>query len=70
VHPICQELSRDNQVLVEEPEKLRTDVHGIYATMYLDVPMVYVTLILCLFFGKKNPTHFSVEWVSIMHEVT
>jgi hypothetical protein len=31
--------------------------------------MVYVALMLCRLFGKKSPTHFSVEWVSIMHEV-
>jgi hypothetical protein len=51
------------------PEKFRTDAHGIYATTSLDVPMVYVALMLCRLFGKKSPTHFSVEWVSIMHEV-
>jgi hypothetical protein len=31
--------------------------------------MLYVAIILCHLFGKKNPTHFSVEWVSIMNKV-
>jgi hypothetical protein len=40
-----------------------------YATSSLDAHMVYVAMILCQLFGKKSPTHFLVEWVSIMHEV-
>jgi hypothetical protein len=51
------------------PERFRTDAHGIYATTSLDAHMVYVAMMLCRLFGKKIPTHFSVEWVSIMHEV-
>jgi hypothetical protein len=51
------------------PKRFRTDSHGIYATSSLDHHMVYVAMILCRFFGKNIPTHFSVEWVSIMHEV-
>ena len=23
----------------------------------------------CRMFGKKNPTHFTIEWVPIIHEV-
>jgi hypothetical protein len=26
-------------------------------------------MILCRMFGKKNPTHFTIEWVTIIHEV-
>jgi hypothetical protein len=26
-------------------------------------------MMLCKMFGKKNPTHFSIEWVPIIHEV-
>jgi hypothetical protein len=31
--------------------------------------MLYVAMIICHLFGKKNPTHFSVELVAIMNEV-
>jgi hypothetical protein len=40
-----------------------------HATTYLDAHMLYISIMLCHLFGKKNPTHFSVEWVSIMNEV-
>ena len=26
-------------------------------------------MMLCRIFGKKNPTHFTIEWVPIIHEV-
>jgi hypothetical protein len=51
------------------PEKFRADTHGMYATMYLDAHMLYVAMMLYRLFGKKNPTHFSIEWVAIMNEV-
>jgi hypothetical protein len=50
-------------------EKFKADSDAMYATTSLDVHMIYVDIILCIFFGKKSPTHFRVEWVSIMHEV-
>jgi hypothetical protein len=31
--------------------------------------MVYIDLMLCRLFGKKNPTHFPTEWVPLTHEV-
>jgi hypothetical protein len=51
------------------PEKIWTDSHGVYATVSFDVHMVYVAMMICRLFGKKSPTHFSVEWVSVMNEV-
>jgi hypothetical protein len=51
------------------PEKFRADAHGIYATTSLDTHMIYVAMILCRLFGKKSATHFSIAWVSFMHEV-
>jgi hypothetical protein len=51
------------------PEKLRVNAHLIYSTASLDTHMIYVCMMLCILFGKKSPTHFSVAWVSIMHEV-
>jgi hypothetical protein len=67
--PVRQEWSRYNQDLGGHPEKFRTDAHGIYATTSLDAHMVYVSMMLCRLFGKKGPTHFSVEWVPIMNKV-
>jgi hypothetical protein len=51
------------------PEKFRADAHGMYAMASLDTHMIYVAMMLCRLFRKKSPTHFPVEWVSIMHEV-
>jgi hypothetical protein len=51
------------------PKKFKDDAHGMYATASLDAHMIYASMILCRLFEKNNPTHFSVEWVSIMDEV-
>jgi hypothetical protein len=51
------------------PEKFRADAHGMYATTLLDTHIIYVAMMLYILFGKKSPTHFSMAWVSIMHEV-
>jgi hypothetical protein len=40
-----------------------------YATSSLDAHMLYISMMHCRLFGKNNPTHLSVEWVSIMNEV-
>jgi hypothetical protein len=50
--------------------KIQGDAHGMYATTSLDDYMLYIAMMLCRMFGKKNPTHLSVEWVAIMNEVT
>jgi hypothetical protein len=50
-------------------DKFISNAHGKYATTSLDAHMIYVALMLCRLFRKKIPTHFSVEWVSIMNEV-
>jgi hypothetical protein len=50
-------------------EKFRADIRGIYATASLDTHMIYIALMLYRLFRKKNPTHFPIAWVPIMHEV-
>jgi hypothetical protein len=40
------------------PSKFRADTHGNYATASLNEYMVYVAMMLCRLFGKKNPCHF------------
>jgi hypothetical protein len=32
--------------------------------------MVYVAMILCKLFGKKNPCHFPTEWVPFLEEAS
>ena len=49
--------------------KFRADSHGVYSIVSLNEYMVYIAMMLCRTFGNKIPTHFPVEWVSIMHEV-
>jgi len=51
------------------PTKFKTDTHGIYSTTYLDAHFLCISMMLRQLFWKKNPTHFTVEWVSIIHEV-
>jgi hypothetical protein len=51
------------------PEKFRADTHGIYATTSLDAHMIYVAMMLCRIFGKKDSSHFLLAWVPIMNEV-
>jgi hypothetical protein len=50
------------------PAKFRADSHGVYSTASLNEYIVYVVMMLCRIFRKKIPTHFPVEWVSIIHE--
>jgi hypothetical protein len=50
-------------------DKFRTDTHGMYSMTSLDAHILYITMMFCCLFGKKNPAHFSVEWVAIMNEV-
>ena len=69
----CTECGRTSHDIIktwcENPAKLRTDTHGIYSTTSLDAHFLYISMMLCRLFGKKNLTHFIVEWVSIIHEV-
>jgi hypothetical protein len=51
------------------PEKFMIDAHGMYVTVLLDTHMIYIAMMLYRLFEKKSPTHFPVEWVSVMHEV-
>jgi hypothetical protein len=68
----CTEADRTYLDLIKEwwrcPLKFRADTHGIYATTSLKEYMVYVAIMLCRIFGKKNPYHFPVEWVPFLEE--
>jgi hypothetical protein len=50
-------------------KKIKANIHGIYSTTSCDAYIMYTTMILCRLFKKKNPTHFTIEWVPIIHEV-
>jgi hypothetical protein len=52
------------------PSKFRADTHGNYATTSLNEYMVYVAMMLCRLFGKKNPYHFPVYWVPFLKEAS
>jgi hypothetical protein len=51
------------------PSKFKTDTHGIYSTTSCDAHILYIAMILCRMFIKKNIAHFTIEWVLIIHEV-
>jgi hypothetical protein len=69
----CTQYARNGHDIVKSwwghPEKFRAKAHGMYTMMSLDAHMLYVAMMLCHLFGKKNPTHFSFEWVAITNEV-
>jgi hypothetical protein len=48
-----------------DENKFRADAHGIYATASLNEYMVYVGMMLCRLFGRKDPFHFNVDWDTI-----
>jgi hypothetical protein len=50
------------------PSKFRVDTHGNYAIASLKEYMVYVTMMLCRLFGKKNYCHFPADWVPFLEE--
>jgi hypothetical protein len=52
------------------PSKFRADTQRIYAISSLNEYMVYVAMMLCKLFGKKNPCHFLAEWVPFLEEAS
>ena len=50
--------------------KFRADTHGIYASASLNEYMVYVSMMLCRLFGRKDPCHFHADWVPLLEEVS
>jgi hypothetical protein len=69
----CIQYSRSGHDIIKSwwghPDKFKTDAHGMYSMTFLDAHILYISMILCRLFEKKNPTHFSVQWVDIMNEV-
>jgi hypothetical protein len=50
--------------------KFRADAHGIYATASLNEYMVYIAIMLCRLFGRKDPCHFHADWVPFLEEAS
>ena len=69
----CTEFDQTYPGIIKEwwgiPMRFRADTHGSYATTPLNEYMVYISLMLCILFGKKNPTHFPAEWVLLIQVV-
>jgi hypothetical protein len=53
-----------------DENKFRVDLHGIYATASLNEYMVYVEMMLCRIFGRKDPCHFHANWTPFLEEVS
>jgi hypothetical protein len=68
----CTEVDQMYPDLIREwwrcPSKFRANTHGVYATTSLNEYMVYVAIMLCRLFGKKDPCHFPTEWVPFLKE--
>jgi hypothetical protein len=52
------------------PSKFRADTHGVYATTSLNEYMVYVSIMLCRLFRRKDPYHFHADWVPFLEEAS
>jgi hypothetical protein len=50
-------------------KKFKADCHGVYSTNLCDAHIMYIDMMLCRMYGKKNLTHFTFDWVPIIHEV-
>jgi hypothetical protein len=51
------------------PRKFKFDTHGVYSIASCDAHIMYIAMMLCRMFGRKNPAYFTVEWVPIIQEV-
>ena len=69
----CTQYARNGHDIVktwwENENKFKANSHGIYSTTSCDSHIMYVAMMLCRMFGKKIPTHFTIDWVLIIHEV-
>jgi hypothetical protein len=70
----CTEVDRTYPDMIREwwrcPSKFRVDTHGVYATTSLNEYMVYVAIMLCILFGRKDPCHFHEDWVPFLEEAS
>jgi hypothetical protein len=70
----CIEADRTYPNMIREwarcPVNFRADSHGIYATTSLNEYMVYVAIMLCRLFGRKDPCHFHADWVPFLEEAS
>jgi hypothetical protein len=41
--------------------KFKTDSQGIYFIASYDAHILYISMMLCIMFGNKNPTHFTID---------
>jgi len=68
----CTEVDRTYPDIIRDwwrcPSKFRDDAHGVYATTSLNEYMVYVAIMLCRLFGRKDPFHFHADWVPFLEE--
>jgi hypothetical protein len=48
--------------------KFRDDSHEIYARASLNEYMVYITIMLCRLYGRKDPCHFHANKVPFLEE--
>jgi hypothetical protein len=53
-----------------DENKFRANKHGIYATASLNEYMIYLGMMLCRLFGRKDPFHFNADWTPFLEEVS
>jgi hypothetical protein len=51
------------------PSKFKFDTHGVYSTTSCDSHIMCISMILCRMFIRFFFSHFTIEWVPIIHKV-
>jgi hypothetical protein len=69
----CDQYGKNLPDLIKDwysrPDNFRVDSHGIYLVSALEPHIMYIAMMMCRLHGKKDTTHFFLQWVPIMHTV-
>jgi hypothetical protein len=55
---------------VSHPVKFRVDSNGIYSIASLEPQFNYIAMMTCRLYGREDTTHFFLQWVPLIHQVT
>jgi hypothetical protein len=55
---------------VSHPANFRADSNGIYSIASLEPQFKYTTMMTCKLYGREDTSHFFLQWVPLIHQVT
>jgi hypothetical protein len=53
-----------------DPTSFKSKSNRLYPTQSFKRPYILATTMFCRLYGEKDPQHFKLEWVPLMHQVT